>query len=72
MYIAENIHPQTVSVVRTRALDLGLQVIVGPANEINLSCREFSGILLQYPDTYGNVNDYAEIAKVARKNGVKI
>lgn len=70
MYVSENVHPQTLSVVKTRTSDLDLEIIIGPINQVDLASREFSGILIQYPDTYGDVSDFAEIAKVARKNGV--
>lgn len=71
LYVSENVHPQTLSVVKTRTSDLDLEIIIGPINQVDLASREFSGILIQYPDTYGDVSDFAEIAKVARKNGVK-
>lgn len=44
--------------------------MVGPIDKADLSSREYAGILLQYPDTYGDVIDFADVAKVANKNGV--
>lgn len=70
MYVSENIHPQTLAIVQTRAVDLDLQVVVGPIADANLASREIAGILLQYPDTYGDVVDFTEVAKTAKKNGV--
>lgn len=70
LYISDRIHPQTLEVIRTRTEVLGLELIVGPIDQCNLASREISGILMQYPDTCGNVEDYADIAKEATKNGV--
>lgn len=70
LYISDRVHPQTLEVVRTRIDGLGLEIIVGPIDKCDLANREISGILIQYPDTCGNVRDYADIAKTANKNGV--
>lgn len=70
IYISENIHPQTLSVVQTRAEDLDIKLVVGPIEKADLTSREYAGILLQYPDTFGDVKDFADVAKVANKNGV--
>lgn len=71
LYISDRVHPQTLECIRTRTDALGMELIVGPVDQCNLASREISGILLQYPDTCGNVEDYAEIAKTANKNGVR-
>lgn len=70
LYISDRIHPQTLECIRTRTDALGFELIIGPINQCDLASREISGILIQYPDTFGNVEDYAEIAKTANKNGV--
>lgn len=70
LYISDRIHPQTLECIRTRTEALDLELIVGPIEQCNLESREISGILIQYPDTCGNVQDYSEIAKKANKNGV--
>lgn len=69
LYISNKVHPQTISVVQTRASALELDIEVGPIANADLKSREFAGILLQYPDTYGDVNDFESIAELARKNG---
>lgn len=70
LYISDRVHPQTLECIRTRIEALGLELIVGPIEQCNLNNREISGILIQYPDTCGNVQDYSEIAKTAKQNGV--
>ena len=50
-------HPQTIEVVKTRALPLGIEVIVDDYNNFDFSTPIF-GALLQYPATDGTINDY--------------
>ena len=50
-------HPQTIEVIKTRALPLGIEVIIGNYAEFDFSTPIF-GALLQYPATDGTVNDY--------------
>lgn len=47
-----------------------MQVIVGNVNEVDFSNRDYSGVLFQYPDTEGNVQDFSEIVLKAHTNGV--
>jgi glycine dehydrogenase len=70
LYLSDKLHPQTISVVETRLKAFDLEIIIGPVENADLTNREISGILLQYPDTNGDVRDFEKIASVARKNGV--
>lgn len=60
------------AVVQTRASDLNIEVVIGPIKDADLLSREIAGILLQYPDTFGDVVDFENVAKQATKNGVSI
>jgi glycine dehydrogenase len=70
IYLSQNMHPQTLSVVETRLRALDVEVVIGPISEVDFSNHEYSGILLQYPDTNGDVIDFQDIAAEAKKNGV--
>ena len=50
-------HPQTIKVVKTRALPLGIEVIVDRYADFDFSTPIF-GALLQYPSTDGTIEDY--------------
>ncbi|GAB3484943.1 aminomethyl-transferring glycine dehydrogenase [Azotobacter salinestris] len=54
-FVDENCHPQTISVVRTRAAGFGFEVVVDAVE--NLSEHAVFGALLQYPDTHGEIRD---------------
>ena len=51
----EHCHPQTLSVLKTRAEGFGFQLIVDAVD--NLANHQVFGALLQYPDTHGEVRD---------------
>lgn len=72
VYLSQNLHPQTLSVVETRLKAFDIDVIIGPIDAVDLSTHEYSGILLQYPDTFGNVTCFEDIAAEAKKNGVSL
>ncbi|MBV21306.1 MAG: glycine dehydrogenase (aminomethyl-transferring) [Planctomycetaceae bacterium] len=60
-FVAETCHPQTISVVRTRAGALDLTVEVGDPAAADFS--ECSGVLVQYPDTFGHIEDQEGLAE---------
>lgn len=72
LFLSHKVHPQTLSVVKTRAEALELDVQIGPVKTANLESRDVSGILLQYPDTFGDIQDFEAVADTARKNGTLV
>lgn len=70
-FVADNVHPQTIAVLKTRAEPLGISVNVGPHNSFTPSDDCF-GILLQYPGTDGAIFDYSTVISTARESKVKV
>ena len=58
-FVDAGCHPQTIEVIRTRALPLGIDVIIGNYAEFDFSQPIF-GALLQYPTTTGTIQDYSQ------------
>jgi glycine dehydrogenase len=58
--IADDCHPQTIAVVKTRAEALGFEVAVGKPDALLASTEAF-GLLLQYPGTYGHLDDLSPL-----------
>ncbi len=56
-FVADDIHPQTLDVVRTRAETFGFEVLVDSAEKA-LDHQELFGVLLQQVGTTGEVHDY--------------
>jgi glycine dehydrogenase len=68
-FVSEDCHPQTIAVVKTRAVPLGIQVHVGPVEDADVAAQGLFGILVQYPTTDGRVLDYAPLADRAHAGG---
>jgi glycine dehydrogenase len=59
IFVADDCHPQTIDVVRTRAEPLGVEVLVGSWEELDpASIEGLFAVLVQYPATCGRVSDY--------------
>jgi glycine dehydrogenase len=67
-FVAASCHPQTISVVQTRAQALGVEIIVGNSREIQFAEKIF-GALLQYPTTDGAIENYRDFCQAAHDAG---
>ncbi len=64
-------HPQTIAVIRTRALPLGIEVIVDAVEK--LDPEKVFGAIFQYPGSYGHVIDYtAQIEALHAKGAIAV
>src|ERR1700720_4033665 len=67
-FVADNCHPQTIEVVRTRAKPLGIEIKIDHHARFKFDNAVF-GALVQYPATDGAIYDYAEFVKQAHEAG---
>jgi glycine dehydrogenase len=70
-FISETCHPQTIEVVRSRAHALGIETVIGSAENFSFSEKVF-GALVQYPDTFGAIHDYSGFAEKAHAAGAML
>ncbi len=68
-FVAEDCHPQTIAVVKTRALPLGIEVRVGSVDSLDFAAQGLFGVLVQYPASDGRIRDYAPLAAQAHAAG---
>jgi glycine dehydrogenase len=66
-FVADTCHPQTISVVRTRAEALDISLQVGDPADADFS--ECSAVLVQYPDTFGRIEDQEALAGRVHADG---
>lgn len=64
LFVDENVFPQTLAVIRTRAFAQGIELEVGDYNLVNFTDKHF-GAIIQYPNSNGSIEDYTEFAKAA-------
>jgi glycine dehydrogenase len=68
-FVAEDCHPQTVAVVKTRAAPVGIRIHVGRLEDVDFAAQDLFGVLVQYPTTDGRIRDYAPLAEKAHAAG---
>ncbi|GLQ51126.1 aminomethyl-transferring glycine dehydrogenase [Dyella flava] len=66
-FVANDVHPQTLEVLHTRADGVGIELHIGDAAEA--SSVDSFGVLLQYPNTYGQIHDYSAVADAVHARG---
>ncbi|UDG81825.1 aminomethyl-transferring glycine dehydrogenase [Candidatus Vallotia cooleyia] len=69
-YVADDVLPQTVEVIYTRAQLIGIDVRVGPAEAA--AQADVFGALLQYPGVNGDVRDYRDLVAAIHKSGAHV
>ena len=66
-FVSNGVHPQTVEVLKTRAEPMGIELVFG--DDAQAAATDGFGVLLQYPDTFGNVRDYRAVADAVHARG---
>jgi glycine dehydrogenase len=70
-FISDEILPQTLSLLQTRSIPMGIELVVGNHTEFDFS-NEFFGVLLQYPGKEGTVHNFKDFIKAANEHQIKI
>jgi glycine dehydrogenase len=90
--VADDVHPQTLAVIQTRAWSMGIEVEIVDFRISNVDCPEgdattesrienrkskiiddsVCGVLVQYPNTYGEIHDYRQLADAAHEAGALV
>ncbi|MEM0983535.1 MAG: aminomethyl-transferring glycine dehydrogenase [Planctomycetota bacterium] len=72
-FAAADCHPQTLSVLETRASHMDIELVVAEIDTIDFEASDgFAGILVQYPTTDGRIENYADLAKRAHDAGAVV
>lgn len=70
-FVSDEVLPQTISLLRTRAIPLEIELVVGDHSDFDFS-KEFFGAILQYPGKSGVVHDYTRFVASCKENDIKI
>lgn len=71
-YVASDCHPQTISVVQTRADGLDIKVVVSDVAAFDYKNSDLCGVLVQYPTTDGRVENYQSVADQTHAAGAYV
>ncbi len=70
-YADKNIFPQTLELLKTRALPLGIELIIADYTNFEFNDKVF-GYMLQYPNEKGGVEDYKTTVEKAHEIGALV
>ncbi len=70
-FVSKELFPQTLSVLQTRSIPIGIELVIGNHEEFNFS-EDFFGAILQYPGKYGQVYDYSTFIEKAKQKEIKV
>ncbi|MBL4652529.1 MAG: aminomethyl-transferring glycine dehydrogenase, partial [Flavobacteriales bacterium] len=70
-FVASDCFPQTIDVLKTRSIPLGIELVIDAVENINFDEKYF-GLLLQYPNVNGNVISHKSLVNKAHENNCKV
>lgn len=70
-FVSEKTFPQTIDVLKNRSKPLGIELVVGDFQKVDLS-ECFYGALVQFPDERGDVYSYKEFVDKAHSHNVNV
>ena len=59
-FVDKEVFPQTIEVIQTRAIPLGIEVTVGDWKDFKPT-QDYFGVLIQYPDAGGEIHDFTTL-----------
>jgi glycine dehydrogenase len=70
-FVSDEILPQTLSLLQTRAVPIGIELVIGNHEDFDFA-NDFFGAILQYPGKLGQVFDYESFVAKANENDIKV
>ncbi len=67
-FVSNALFPQTIEVMKTRAIPLGIKLLIGDHEQFEFDELVFSA-MVQYPDEKGAIHDYTAFIEKAHQNG---
>src|SRR5688572_4622056 len=71
-FVADDCHPQTIAVVKTRAKSLGIECVVSSIANCKSQIANLFAVLVQYPATDGRIVDYTDLIESAHQAGALV
>ncbi|PRY86276.1 aminomethyl-transferring glycine dehydrogenase [Mongoliibacter ruber] len=69
-FVDEKVFPQTIDLLKTRSIPVGIDLVIGPLSDLDLTNQDIFGVMLQYPNLDGEVIDHSQLVATAKDNNV--
>ncbi len=66
--VSKHCHPQTLEILNTRANPLGIELVMFDEDQTVEEWEDVFAVLVQYPDTYGTVQELSDLCEQAHEN----
>lgn len=70
-FASNDLFPQTMAVLKTRALPLGIELVIGDIDNATID-ETYFGSIIQYPNQRGDVKDYRELVNRLHEKNVMV
>jgi len=70
-FVSEEVLPQTISLLKTRAIPLGIELTIGDHTKFDFS-KTYFGAIIQYPGKTGQVFNYADFVSNCKASEIKV
>jgi glycine dehydrogenase len=70
-FVSDEVLPQTISLLKTRAIPLGIELVIGDHSEFDFS-EEYFGTIIQYPGRSGRVYDYSNFVSGCKEAQIRV
>src|SRR6201996_3087647 len=70
-FVSEELFPQTIDILKTRAQPYGIELLIGNHQTVELTDNMF-GAIVQYPAGHGAVYNYKDFAAKAHEKAIKL
>jgi len=71
-FVSENIFPQTLDILKTRAGSHDINLLIGSIDEVDFKNEDLYGVYIQNPDNNGEVKDYTDFITKAHDNSILV
>ncbi len=70
-FVSEEVLPQTISLLKTRAIPLGIELTIGDHTKFDFS-KTYFGAIIQYPGKTGQVFNYTDFVSNCKASEIKV
>ncbi len=70
-YVSDEVLPQTISVLQTRAVPFGIELEIGATRDF-VPSNAYFGIMLQYPTKYGSIENYSDLVEKWHSSEIRV
>ncbi|MDQ4142115.1 MAG: glycine dehydrogenase (aminomethyl-transferring), partial [Bacteroidota bacterium] len=71
-FVSDQVLPQTIDVLKTRATPLGWELVVGDHRTVDLNDTTLFGAIVQYPAADGELFDYTDFISTAHQQDILV